>query len=127
MSQSPTPFEQGLRLMGAHQQLATRSLLNLIEMVSTSSRRYAEDTQAFARDTVELMGAAAKIQSPQDLTELQKKWADTCLKYGQSQTRATMAFVEQCGAQALNTAAHIETDVAAPQGDAPAAMAKKED
>jgi uncharacterized membrane protein len=112
MSLPPTPFEQGLRLMGAHQQLAARSLINLIEMVSTSSRRYAEDTQAFTRDAVALMGQAAQAHTPHDLGELHKKWTDTCLKYGQSQTRATMAFVEQCGAQALNAAAHIETDIA---------------
>ncbi len=109
MSQPETPFEQGLRLMGAQQQLAARSLLNLIEMISTSSRRYAEDTQAFARDAVDLMGQASHVHSPQDLGDLHKKWTDTCLKYGQSQTRATMAFVEQCGAQALSAAAHIET------------------
>ena len=116
MSQPLTPFEQGLRLMEAQQQLAARSLLNLIEMISTSSRRYAEDTQAFAHDAVELMTEAAHVHTPQDLGDLQKKWADTCLKYGQSQTRATMAFVEQCGAQALNAAAHIETDVATSPG-----------
>ncbi len=122
MSQPPTPFEQGLRLMGAQQQLAARSLINLIEMVSTSSRRYAEETQAFARDAVELMNQAAQAHTPQDLGDLHKQWTDTCLKYGQSQTRATMAFVEQCGAQALNAAAHIETDVAGST-----ATAKKED
>jgi len=116
MNEPLTPFEQGLRLMGAQQQLATRSLVNLIEMISTSSRRYAEDTQAFTRDAVELMTAATKVHTPQDLGDLHKKWTDTCLKYGQSQTRATMAFVEQCGAQALNAAAHIETDVA-PEKD----------
>jgi hypothetical protein len=114
MSQPLTPFEQGLRLMEAQQQLAARSLLNLIEMISTSSRRYADDTQAFSHDAVELMTEAARVRTPQGLGDLQKKWTDTCLKYGQSQTRATMAFVEQCGAQALNTAAHIETDLAAP-------------
>ncbi|MGZ3298384.1 MAG: phasin [Asticcacaulis sp.] len=107
-----TPFEQGLRLMGAQQQLAARSLINLIEMISTHSQRYAEQTEAFARDAVELMGQAAQVHTPQDLGELQKKWTDTCVKYGQSQTRATMNFVEQCGAQALNAAAHIETDAA---------------
>ena len=113
MSQPLTPFEQGLRLMGAQQQLAARSLLNLIEMVSTSSRRYTEETQAFAHDAVELMTEASRVHTPKDLGDLQKKWTDTCLKYGQSQTRATMAFVEQCGVQALSAAAHIETDVAA--------------
>ena len=112
MNEPLTPFEQGLRLMGAQQQLATRSLVNLIEMISTSSRRYAEETQAFAKDAVGLMTEAAQVHTPQDLGDLHKKWTDTCVKYGQSQTRATMAFVEQCGAQALNAAAHIETDVA---------------
>lgn len=107
-----TPFEQGLRLMGAQQQLAARSLINLIEMISTSSLRYAEQTEAFTRDAVELMGQAAQAHTPQDLGDLQKKWTDTCLKYGQSQTRATMAFVEHCGVQALNAAAHLETDIA---------------
>ncbi len=109
MSLPPTPFEQGLRLMGAQQELAARSLLNLIEMISTSSRRYAEETQAFARDAVDLMNQAAQVHTPQDLGALHQKWTDTCVKYGQSQTRATMAFVEQCGAQALNAAAHMET------------------
>ncbi len=112
MSSPSNPFEQGLRLMGAQQQLAARSLINLIEMISTSSLRYTEQTEAFTRDALDLMGQAAQAHTPQALGDLQKRWADTCLKYGQTQTRATMAFVEQCGAQALNTAAHLETDVA---------------
>lgn len=112
MSSPSNPFEQGLRLMGAQQQLAARSLINLIEMISTSSRRYAEQTEAFTRDALDLMSQATHAHSPQDLGDLHKRWADTCLKYGQNQTRATMAFVEQCGAQALNTAAHLETDIA---------------
>ena len=67
------------------------------------------------------MAMPGDARSPRDLGDLHRQWTDTCLKYGQSQTRATMAFVEQCGAQALNAAAHIETDVATSPGT------KKED
>ncbi len=99
------PFESGLRMMGAQQQLAARSLINLIEMISTTSRRYAEGTSAFTREAYDLMKEAAETRDPAALAELQQKWARTCLKYGQDQTRASMTFVEQCGKQALNSAA----------------------
>lgn len=104
------PFESGLRMMGAQQQLAARSLINLIEMISTTSRRYAEDTQAFTRDAYELMREASETRDPASLSELQQKWARTCLKYGQDQTKATMTFVEQCGKQALNSAAPVSPE-----------------
>lgn len=100
-----SPFESGLRMMGAQQQLAARSLINLIEMISTTSRRYAEDTQAFTRDAYELMKEASETRDPAALSELQQKWTKTCLKYGQDQTKATMTFVQNCGKQALNSAA----------------------
>lgn len=99
------PFESGLRMMGAQQQLAARSLINLIEMISTTSRRYAEGTSNFTRDAYDLMQEASETRDPAKLAELQKRWAQTCLKYGQDQTRASMNFVEQCGKQALNVAA----------------------
>ena len=104
------PFETGLRMMGAQQQLAARSLINLIEMISTTSRRYAEDTQAFTRDAYELMKEASETRDPAALSELQQKWTKTCLKYGQDQTKATMTFVQQCGKQALNSAAPVQDD-----------------
>ena len=104
------PFESGLRMMGAQQQLAARSLINLIEMISTTSRRYAEDTQAFTRDAYELMKEASETRDPAALSELQQKWTKTCLKYGQDQTKATMTFVQQCGKQALNSAAPVQDD-----------------
>lgn len=91
--------------MTAQQQLATRSLINLIEMVSTSSHLYAEGTGAFTREAIELMAEASRTRDPARLAELQKQWAATCVKYGQDQTRATMAFVEQFGTQALNLSA----------------------
>ena len=103
---TPSPFESGLRLMEAQQQLAARSLINLIEMVSTTSHRMASDTTAFTQDALKLMNEAATTRDPSSLGDLQKKWADTCMKYSQTQTRASMAFVEQCGLQALNVAAH---------------------
>ncbi len=99
------PFETGLRMMGAQQQLAARSLINLIEMISTTSRRYAEGTSSFTREAYDLMKEATETRDPAALAELQQKWARTCLKYGQDQTRASMTFVEQCGKQALNSAA----------------------
>ena len=105
MTDPTSPFENGLRLMEAQQQLAARSLINLIEMVSTTSHRYAEQTSNFTREAVELMNEAAARHDPASLAELQRKWSETCLKYGQNQTRAAMAFVEQCGAQALTMAA----------------------
>ncbi len=100
-----SPFENGLKLMEAQQQLAARSLINLIEMISTTSHRYAAEQAAFTQETIELMNAAARPQDAASLAELQKRWAETCLKYSQNQSRAAMAFVEQCGLQALSMAA----------------------
>jgi hypothetical protein len=100
-----SPFENGLKLMEAQQQLAARSLINLIEMISTTSHRYASDTTSFTQEALDLMRAAAQTRDPAALADLQKTWAATCMKYGQNQSRAAMAFVEQCGLQALNTAA----------------------
>lgn len=102
---TPSPFESGLRLMEAQQQLAARSLINLIEMVSVTSHRMATDTTAFTQDALKLMNEAAATRDPEALSALQKQWTETCLKYGQNQTRASMAFVEHCGLQALNVAA----------------------
>ncbi|HEX7800495.1 MAG TPA: phasin [Asticcacaulis sp.] len=118
MTSSPSPFESGLKLMEAQSQLAARSLINLIEMISTSSHRYAEDTGKFTREALELMNAAATTQDAVALAELQKRWAETCLKYGQDRTAATMHFVEQCGQQALNIAArhaHPSNGMGAPK------------
>ena len=100
-----SPFENGLRLMEAQQQLAARSLIHLIEMISTTSHRYAAETTSFTQEALDLMRAAAQTRDPAALAELQQKWAQTCLKYSQNQSRAATAFVEQCGQQALNTAA----------------------
>ncbi|ESQ77754.1 phasin [Asticcacaulis sp. AC402] len=110
-----SPFENGLRLMEAQQQLAARSLIHLIEMISTTSHRYASETNAFTEEALDLMRDAAQTRDPAALAELQQKWAQTCLKYGQNQSRAAMTFVEQCGQQALNTAARraARTDPAA--------------
>ena len=105
-----SPFENGLRLMEAQQQLAARSLINLIEMISSTSHRYAADTTAFTKDALELMNAAAKPQDAASLAALQKQWTETCVKYSQNQSRAAMAFVEQCGQQALNMAARKAGD-----------------
>ena len=105
---TPSPFENGLRLMADQQQRAARSLINLIEMISTTSHRYAEDTAAFTQEAITLMNEAAAKRDPASMAELQKKWAATCLKYGQDQTKATMTFVEQCGKQALNVASHAQ-------------------
>ncbi len=120
MIPTPTPFEQGLRLMEAQQQRATRSLINLIEMISTTSRRYAEDTSAFTRDAMALMNEAAAGRDTKSVSDLQKKWAETCVKYSQNQTRATMAFVEQCGLQALNVAAKHEPESKNTSAEPPA-------
>lgn len=114
------PFNP-LRMMGAQQQLATRSLVNLIEMISTTSHRYAEETAAFTHDALELMREASVTRDPGALAEIQQKWAQTCLKYSQDQTRATMTFVEQCGKQALSTA----SNGAGPETPAPPAGAPK--
>ncbi len=105
MSDTPSPFETGLRMMEAQQQLAARSLINLIEMISTTSHRYAQDTSDFTRDAIELMNEAARPHDPAGFADVQRRWSETCLKYGQTQTRAAVAFVEQCGLQALNVAA----------------------
>ncbi|ESQ84819.1 hypothetical protein AEAC466_07110 [Asticcacaulis sp. AC466] len=111
---TPSAFENGLRLMADQQQRAARSLINLIEMISTTSRRYAEDTTAFTQEALNLMNEAAHLTKDGNrdaaaVADLQKKWAETCLKYGQDQTKATMHFVEQCGRQALTVAAHADT------------------
>lgn len=105
MTLSTSPFESGLRLMEAQSQLATRSLINLIEMISASSHRYAEATGDFTREALNLMNEAATVNDPGQLSALQKRWAETCMKYGQERTAATMHFVEQCGQHALNVAA----------------------
>jgi hypothetical protein len=121
------PFGNPLRMMGAQQQLAARSLVNLIEMISTTSHRYAQETTAFTRDALELMREASTTRDPGSLAELQQRWAQTCLKYSQDQTRATMAFVEQCGKQALSTASNgveAEKPADAPK---PRARAKSKD
>lgn len=108
---APTsPFEDGLRLMGAQQQLVTRSLVNMIEMISASSHRYAHETGNFTREAMSLVQKAATARDPQSLTEIQNEWAKTCLKYGENQAHATMQFVEQCGLQALNIVATPEDD-----------------
>jgi len=107
MTDPSSPFEKGFRLMGAQQQLAARSLINLIEMISTSSHRYARETTSFTREALELVNEAARTRDAKALHALQQKWTETCLKYGQDQTRATMSFVEQCGLQALNVSAPI--------------------
>lgn len=112
-----SPFENGLKLMEAQQQLAARSLINLIEMISTTSHRYAADTQAFTQDTIDLMNAAARPQDAASIAELQQKWAQTCLKYSQNQSRAAMAFVEQCGQQALSMAARRAGVAPRPEAD----------
>ncbi len=109
MSDTTSPFEKGLRLMGAQQQLAARSLINLIEMISTSTHRYAEQSSAFTREAMDLIGEASRTTDAERLAELQKQWADTCLKYGQDQTRASMQFVEQCGVQALKMVRPVDT------------------
>ena len=116
MTSPISPFESGLRMMEAQQQLAARSLINLIEMISTTSHRYAEDTAAFTQEAISLMNEAAVKRDPASVSELQKKWAATCLKYGQDQTKATMIFVEQCGKQALNVAARADTPPKDTQG-----------
>jgi hypothetical protein len=105
---TPSPFENGLRLMADQQQRAARSLINLIEMISTTSHRYAEDTAAFTQEAIALMNEASTKHDTASMADLQKRWAATCLKYGQDQTKATMTFVEQCGKQALNVASHAQ-------------------
>lgn len=105
---TPSSFENGLRLMADQQQRAARSLINLIEMISTTSHRYAEDTAAFTQEAIALMNEASAKHDAASMADLQKRWAATCLKYGQDQTRATMTFVEQCGKQALNVASHAQ-------------------
>ncbi len=119
-----SPFESGLRLMKAQQQLAARSLINLIEMISTTSHRYANDTTAFTQEALALMNEAAANRDPAALADLQKRWTAICLKYGQDQTRAGMSFVEQCGQQALNVAAKSD-QVQSPVEPAPKPKARR--
>ena len=116
MSDIPSPFESGLRLMEAQQQLAARSLINLIEMISTTSSRMASETGSFTQEALDLMNEAARKHDPASLAELQQKWSALCLKYGQTQTRAAMSFVEHCGQQALNVAARSGQPPQDPQG-----------
>lgn len=118
MSKPQSPFEAGLKLMGTQQQLAARSLVNLIEMISASSHRYAQETTDFTRDAVSLMQKATATRDAGEIAELQNQWAKTCLKYGENQTRATMQFVEQCGQQALNIAA-TSPDAETPPTETP--------
>ena len=66
--------------------------------------------QATLPDAYELMKEASETRDPAALSELQQKWTKTCLKYGQDQTKATMTFVQQCGKQALNSAAPVQDD-----------------
>lgn len=113
MTGPTSPFENGLRLMEAQSQLAARSLINLIEMISTTSHRYAQETGDFTRAALDLMNQASRQHDPASLADLQRKWSETCVKYGQNQTRAAMAFVESCGQQALNVAARSQ-DAAPP-------------
>lgn len=96
--------------MGAQQQLAARSLINMIEMISTSTHRYAEQSQAFTREALDLINKASKTTDPAQLAQLQEQWTRTCLKYGQDQTRASIQFVEHCGLQALNLVAPPSED-----------------
>lgn len=112
---TPSPFENGLRLMADQQQRAARSLINLIEMISATSHRYAQDTAAFTQEAMALINEASTKQDAASMADLQKRWAATCLKYGQDQTKATMTFVEQCGKQALNVASHAQTPSPKPQ------------
>ncbi len=104
-SSPASPFETGLRMMGAQQQLAARSLLNMIEMITSTSQSYARETSSFTRETFDLMKEAANTRDPAALAELQKRWAHTCVKYGQDQTRLAMNFVEQYGKRAIDCAA----------------------
>jgi hypothetical protein len=98
-------FGHAFKVMGATQQLMVRSLINLIEMISTSSHRYTQGNSAFTEEALSLMQRASAAKDPESARALQKEWADTCLKFSQSQTRMTMGFVEQFGKQVLGTMA----------------------
>lgn len=112
-------FETAFKIMGATQQLATRSLINLIEMVSTNSHRLASENTAFTEEALGLMQEASQTRDPEALRKLQKRWAETCLKYGQNQTRTTMNFVEHCGLQALSVASNPNFSNAPQEEKAP--------
>lgn len=103
------PFEANLNMMGAQQQLAARSLINMIEMITATSQRYAQETTAFTREAFDLMKEAANTHDPAALADLQQRWTRTCVKYGQDRTRAAMTFVEQCGKQALKSASESDS------------------
>jgi hypothetical protein len=98
-------FGHAFKVMGATQQLMVRSLVNLIEMISTSSHRYTEGNSTFTNEALLLMQKASAARDPDSVRALQKEWADTCMKFSQSQTRMTMGFVEQFGQQVLGTIA----------------------
>lgn len=102
------PFEKGLQMMTAQQQLAARSLVNLIEMISTSSHRYAEDTKALTQEALSLMNAAKDTKDMASLSSLHKQWADAVVKYSQDQTRTGIHFLEQCGQQAIDLASGVK-------------------
>jgi len=110
MTTPSSPFDKGLKMMSAQQELAARNLVNLIEMISTSSHRYAKDTTSLTQEAVDLMKEAAKTKDVTGLASLQKQWAEAVIKYGQDQTRASVSFLEQCGQQALNMASGLTPD-----------------
>jgi hypothetical protein len=110
MTTPSSPFDKGLKMMSAQQELAARNLVNLIEMISTSSHRYAKDTTALTQEAMDLMKAASQTKDVTGLAGLQKQWADAVVKYGQDQTRASVSFLEQCGQQALNVACGLKPE-----------------
>jgi hypothetical protein len=107
MTLSSSPFDKGLKLMTAHQELAARNLVNLIEMISTSSHRYAEGTKALSEEAMRLMSEAAQTKDVTTLSGLQKQWGEAVIKYSKDQTHAGVSFLEQCGQQALDMASNI--------------------
>jgi hypothetical protein len=68
-----------------------------------------------------LMQKATATRGPESLRDLQKEWAQTCMKFSQSQTRATMGFVEQFGQQVLGTIASNPFTPAMSAASVPAA------
>lgn len=104
------PFSNSLKLMTSQHELVTRNLVNLIEMISTSSHRYAENTRTLSEEAVKLMQAASATKDIQSLGELQRQWTEAVMSYSKDQTNTGMSFLENCGKQAISLASTLRPE-----------------
>jgi len=98
---------EALAYMSSTQQLAARTLINMIDIISTRSHALSASHKAFSDVAIDLMQQASLNRDPAKLQTLQSEWAKACLTYGQSQSESYLHFVEHCGTQALKVCSDL--------------------